>query len=155
MFYEDNYYITAVLPYVEKIWCTDMDLYLYTIGREGQSTTGKAMTRRYKHHLYIGEATFKCCRLDEVKEKSEKLYRIMFHEMRLLLGIGSVFSRLSDDPEAEEGRLKMWKNAYDFDEKYAKKIRRSVVWLANIPGKAGKAFACGVYKLAWAIVKFN
>ena len=155
MFYEDNLYIVSVIPFTEKIFYTDRDLYLYTIGREGQSMAMEAIIRRYNHHAYIGEAAFKSCRLDDVKAKSKKLYKLVYHEIRLLLGLGSNIPRLSDAEDAEEVRIKMWENCYAYDRKYARKMRADFLWTMNIPGKPGKAVARMSYKIAHALVNFN
>ncbi len=155
VFYEDNLYIVSMLPHTKKIFYTDKDLYLYTIGREGQSMAMEAIIRRYKHQLQIGEAAFKSCHLDDVKAKSKKLYKLVYHEIRLLLGLGSNIPRMSDAEDAEEGRKQMWENCRAYDKKYARKMYADFLWALNIPGKPGKAICRGIYKIAHKIVNFN
>ena len=155
VFYEDNLYICSVLPYTERIFYSDTGLYRYTIGRAGQSVSEEAMTKRYKDNIYVARRAFCCCRHDELKKKNKKLDRLIFHEQRLLFGIASNFARRSNDPDAETLRKGMWKNAYAFDRKYARKLRHTFIWFLNIPGPFGKAVARAMYAIAHKIVKFN
>ena len=155
VFYEDNVMVCTVLPLTNKIYYLDRDLYLYTIGREDQSVAEDVMTKRYKHQILAASLIFETCHLDEVKKKSKRLYQLMYHEMFMMYGIACVFARRSPEEDSDANLEKMWERAYAFDEKYAKKLRKSVLCILNVKGKSGRRMADLVYRFAHSIVKFN
>lgn len=155
VFYEDNLYLCAVLPYTEKLYYADLNLYLYTIGREGQSVSDEACVRRFKHHLQIADLAFRVCRLDDLKKRSKRLYQLQFHQLRMIFGIASSFTRFSKDPEADKLLKDLWKSVYAYNKTYAKKLRHSTVWIFNLPGKLGRAVSHAAHHLAHKIAKFN
>ena len=156
VFYEDNVMICTVLPYTEKVFYLDCDLYRYWIGREGQSVAEDVMTKRYKHQILAASLIFETCHLDEVKVKSKRLYQLMYHEMWMMFGIACAFARRSPEKDSFDNLVKMWDRAYAFDEKYAVKLRkRSSLRFMNIKGKFGKKLSNVIYKFAHSIVNFN
>ena len=118
VFYEDNLMICRSLPDVATMYYMDIDLYRYTIGREGQSVQDDVSRRRYTHHLQIAETCFKSVNLDQLSCKELKRY--MKHELFMLFGIATLFTRLNKNEQAEEDLEKMWQRCYEHDAKYAK-----------------------------------
>ena len=155
VFYEDNLYLCGVLPYTEKVYYADLDLYLYTIGREGQSVSDEACVRRFRHHLQIAEESFRTCHLDELKRKNKHLYRLQYHQIRMIFCIASTFTRFSKDPDADDLLKDLWKSAYAYDKKYAKKLRHSAAWVLNLPGRFGRSVSHAAHHIAHRIAKFN
>ena len=155
VFYEDNLYLCGVLPFTEKIYYADMNLYFYTIGREGQSISDEACVRRFKHHLQIADASFRTCRLEDIKKKNKRLYQLQFHQIRMIFGIASNFTRYSKDPEADKLLKDLWRSAYAYDKTYARKLRHSTVWIFNLPGRSGRVISHAAHHLAHKIAKFN
>ena len=156
IFYEDNLMICTVLPYTEKVFYHDCDLYHYSIGRSGQSVQADVMISRYDHQVRIAADIFETCRLDEVRKKCKRLYDVMYHEMFMMYGIACVFARLSPEKDAYDKLCDMWERAYRFDEKYAEKFRkRTPLALVSAKGRFGKFVTKIVYKIAYSVVKFN
>ncbi|MBR2047759.1 MAG: glycosyltransferase family 2 protein [Oscillospiraceae bacterium] len=154
VFYEDNLMVCRTLPYVDKMFYMDIDLYRYTIGREGQSVQDDVSRRRYTHHLQIAEMAFKSVDLNQVSNKQKKAY--MKHELFMLFGIATIFSRLNKNEEADAALEQMWKNCRAHDEAWADFFRkRTVLTVANAPGKAGQTITSVVYKAANKVVRFN
>jgi len=154
--YEDNVMICNVLPYTEKVYYVDCDLYLYTIGREGQSMSDEAMTKKYKHQILAASLSFESCHLDDIKQKSKRLYDLMCHEFFMLFGGACVFARKSKTVDGYNDLVEMWNRAYAFDKKYAQKFRkRTILRFANIKGVGGQRLIRVAYKFAHHLVKFN
>lgn len=154
VFYEDNLMVCRTLPYVEKMFYMNIDLYRYTIGREGQSVQDDVSRRRYTHHLQIAELAFKSVDLNQVSNKQKKAY--MKHELFMLFGIATIFSRLNKNAEADAALEQMWNNCMAHDEKWARHFRKyTVLMFINAPGKPGQNFTAGIYKLANKVVRFN
>lgn len=153
-FYEDNLMVYLTLPYIQRIGYMNRDLYLYTIGREGQSVQQNVMMKRYPHQILVTEKCFCACHLDDVSQLRLKKY--MMHELFIMFGISILFTRLNKTDESDADIDKMWKTCYDFDEKYAKHFRkRSLLWFICIPGRFGQNFSALVYRFANKIVRFN
>ena len=154
VFYEDNLMVCRTLPYIDKMFYMNIDLYRYTIGREGQSVQDDVSRRRYTHHLMIAELAFKSLDLNQVSNRQKKQY--MKHELFMLFGIATIFTRLNKDAEADAALEQMWKNCIAHDEKWGRHFRKyTVLMFINAPGKAGQNFTAGVYKLANKVVRFN
>ena len=154
VFYEDNLMVCRTLPYVHKMFYMNIDLYRYTIGREGQSVQDDVSRRRYTHHLQIAELAFKSLDLNQVSNKQKKQY--MKHELFMLFGIGTIFARLNQNAEADAALEQMWSNCIAYDEEWAKHFRKKTpLFFINISGKKGQSLTSAVYKLANKVVRFN
>ena len=154
VFYEDNLMVCRTLPYVDKMFYMNIDLYRYTIGREGQSVQDDVSRRRYTHHLQIAEMAFRAVDLNQISNKQKKAY--LKHELFMLFGIATVFTRLNKSEEADANLVQMWKNCEAHDEKWAKHFRKySILALANAPGKVGQSITSVAYKAANKVVRFN
>ena len=154
VFYEDNLMVCRTLPYVDKMFYMNIDLYRYTIGREGQSVQDDVSRRRYTHHLQIAEMAFKSVDLNQVSNKQKKQY--MKHELFMLFGIATIFTRLNKSEEADANLAAMWKRCEEHDKKWADHFRKySVLIFANAPGRVGQNLTTVVYKAANKVVRFN
>ena len=154
VFYEDNLMVCRTLPYVERMFYMDIDLYRYTIGREGQSVQDDISRSRYTHHVQIAESCFKSVDLDALKVRQHRQY--MEHELFMLFGIASIFTRLNKSDEADARLEAMWHSCEAHDEKWTRHFRKgTALAFVNIPGKLGRAVADGFYKYANSVVRFN
>lgn len=154
VFYEDNLMVCRTLPYVERMFYMDIDLYRYTIGREGQSVQDDISRSRYTHHVQIAESCFKSVDLDALKVRQHRQY--MEHELFMLFGIASIFTRLNKSDEADARLEAMWRSCEAHDEKWTRHFRKgTALAFVNIPGKLGRAVADGFYKYANSVVRFN
>lgn len=153
-FYEDNLMVCSQLPYIQKMYYMNADLYLYTIGRAGQSVQEDMMKKRYTHQLLVAEECFKTCHLDQVTQPMLKKY--LKHELFMMFGIAIMFTRLNKSAETDADLEKMWGHCRNHDEKYANHFRNgTVLWFITLPGKFGQNFTVFIYRLANKIVRFN
>ena len=154
VFYEDNLMVCRTLPYVERMFYMNTDLYRYTIGREGQSVQDDVSRRRYTHHLLIAEQCFKSVDLDKLSCRRHQQY--MKHELFMLFGIATIFTRLNKSAEADAALEVMWRNCEAHNAKWAKHFRKGTpLAVINIAGKVGQNLTSGVYKVANKVVRFN
>ena len=153
-FYEDNLMVYGNLRYVEKMYYMNTDLYLYTIGREGQSVQEDVMKRRYTHQLKATELCFKAFHLDEITDRRKLNY--LKHEMFIMFGISILYARLNHTAEADENLEKLWEECRRFDYKWANHFRRkTLLRFVSIPGKGGEKFVEFIYRFAHMVVRFN
>ena len=154
VFYEDNLMVCQTLPFVERMFYFNADLYRYWIGRPDQSVQQNVMMKRYHHQVLVTERCFASCRLDEITEP--RLKRYMKHELFMMFGISILFTRLNKTAETDGALDKMWENCIAHDEKWGKHFRyRTVLRFICIPGKFGQNFSGLIYKIANKVVRFN
>lgn len=153
-FYEDNYMVYLPLPYVEKMYYMNSDLYRYTIGRPGQSVQEDITKKRYAHQVLVAELCFKAYHLDQVHQPRLKKY--LKHELFMMFGIAIMFTRLNKSAESDAALTAMWENCRSFDKKYADHFHyRTPLFFITIPGKFGQNFTVFIYRLANKVVRFN
>ncbi len=156
VFYEDNLFVGKILPHVTTLYYCDLNLYRYTIGREGQSVSEAVFVNKYKYQILVNELWFDAIDLNAVREKSERLYGLIMQEMLILFGGACVYALKSDDEKARENIENMWEKAFLHDEKNAKKLRYAFIMrFLNVKGNAGRKLAVAIYDLARKIVQFN
>lgn len=154
VFYEDNLMVYKTLPYVQRLYYMNADLYRYWIGRPDQSVQQAATMKRYRHQILVTEKCFTVCHLDEVSPPQRKRY--MKHELFMMLGISIFFTRLNKSAQTDADLEKMWANCRAYDPKWAKHFKcYSPLRLLCLPGKFGQNFTGLLYRLANKIVRFN
>ena len=154
LFYEDNYMVYGNLFGVKKLFYLNCDLYLYSIGREGQSVQENVMIKRYTHQLLATELCFRAFHLDDVPERKKKIY--LRHEMFIMFGISILFSRLNRTEQAEKDLERMWRNCRDFDARWTAYFRsRMPIRFISIPGEKGQKAVRAMYTFAHHVIKFN
>ena len=154
IFYEDNLMVCRTLPFVERMFYMNTDLYRYTIGREGQSVQDDVSRSRYTHHIQIAETCFKSVDLDRLSCRQHQQY--MKHELFMLFCIATAFTRTNKSAEADAALEAMWCNCEAHNKKWADHFRKkSILLFAQVPGKLGHAIVGGAYKLANKVVRFN
>lgn len=154
--YEDNLFVYGQLPYVKSICYMNQNLYRYFIGREGQSVSKEVMSRRWEQQMFISEEIFKLYRFDDIRRKSPKLYRYMFHESLFMFLITTLFTRLNDTPETEQAISDMWVRMRAYDWLAAVRMQHfTYVQLVSMPGETGRDLSEKVYNLAQRVGQFN
>ncbi len=154
VFYEDNLMICKTLPLIKRMLYFPADLYRYWIGRPDQSVQENVMKGRYTHQILVTEKSFEAFHIDAVDEP--KLRKYLKHELFMMFGISILFTRLNKTDESDADLEKMWQRCIAHDKKWGKHYRyRSPLALICLPGKAGRAFSCFIYRIANKIVKFN
>lgn len=154
-FYVDNIYAYVPLPRCKTLYYLDIDLYRYFIGREDQSVNEKVLTSRIDHYWRVADIMIKSYHLfDDIS--SQKLRNYMLDHLSIVMGITSVFSRLSDREDAMSELGRVWETMRNFDEKMYRHTRHSLVGICtNLPTSAGEKVTLGLYRIAQKLVKFN
>ena len=153
-FYEDNLMVCMTLPHVQRLYYFNVDLYRYTIGREGQSVQLAVSMRRYRQQILVTEKCFTSFHFSDITDR--KLRRYMKHELLLMFGISVAFARLNKTDEADQDVQAMWQTCRDFDKKFANGFRYcSPLLFMCIPGKFGRTILALIYRLANKVVRYN
>lgn len=155
-FYEDNLFVYLPLPYVKTMYYLDLDLYHYLIGREDQSVSEEILKKRCKDQILVSERIFQAYRLDEIRKISPKLAQYCYHEIAFMVTIATAFTRLNRTKEADKMVDEMWKDLEAFDLRLAKKVKHaSMAAVMNLPGRIGRQFGLGCYRLSHKFIAFN
>lgn len=154
-FYVDNIYAYVPLPRCKTLYYLDVDLYRYFIGRDDQSVNEKVMVSRIDQQLRITRIMMDAYHLyDDIE--SPKLRSYMIGYFTLMMAVCSIFSKMSDAPDAMDNLEELWSHLKAYDKRMYRRARMGVVGIAtNLPTKAGEKFTLGVYKIASKLFKFN
>ena len=154
-FYVDNIYAYVPLPNCKTMYYADIDLYRYFIGREGQSVNESTMVKRLDQQFRITRIMMNAYHLDSDVE-SPRLRSYMMGYFTMMMAICSVFSKLSDNPQAPANLKELWAELKDYDVAMYRRARYGVIGLfTNLHGKLGEKTTIGLYHLAAKIFKFN
>lgn len=154
IFYEDNLMVCQTLPYIQKLYYMNADLYRYWIGRPDQSVQKNVMMKRYTHQLTVAQRCFEAVKLDGITDKRLKKY--LKHELFMMFGIGILYTHLHKSREADAQLEKMWEGCAQHDEKWARHFRsRTPLALIGLPGPVGWWLSGVVYWFAYRVVRFT
>ncbi len=154
-FYVDNIYAYVPLPRCKTLYYLDVDLYRYFIGRDDQSVNEKVLVGRIDHYWRVARLMMRAYHVyDDID--SVKLRSYMLNYFTIIMAICSVFSRMSDRPDAMDELQKLWDELKAYDPRMYRHARHGVIGaLTNIPTAVGKRFTLGAYHIAQKIAKFN
>jgi glycosyltransferase involved in cell wall biosynthesis len=154
-FYVDNIYVFEPLLKVERMYYMNVNLYYYFIGREDQSVNEAVMVSRIDQQLRITRIMMRAYHIYEDVDEP-KLRSYMMGYFTLMMAVSSIFSKLSDEPDAMDNLQELWDDLKDLDAKMYRKARMGVVGVAtNLPGEWGQKTTIGIYHVAQKLVKFN
>ncbi|MDY2776908.1 MAG: glycosyltransferase family 2 protein [Collinsella sp.] len=154
-FYVDNIYAYVPLPRCETMYYADIDLYRYFIGREGQSVNEATMVKRLDQQFRVTRIMMSQFHLRK-DVAAVRLRSYMMGYFTMMMAICSVFSKLSDDPEAQVWLDDLWRDLKAHDEWMYRHARFGLIGVGtNLPTRIGERATIGMYRLASRIFKFN
>ncbi|MDD6094152.1 MAG: glycosyltransferase family 2 protein [Clostridia bacterium] len=155
-FYEDNLYMYAPFPYVEKIFYLDLDLYLYYVGSDEQSVSEKNVLKRIDQQIRVAKLMIDSHDLNKIRKEKPRLYRCMLHELSIILSICDVFLSIQNTEESVEKIRDLWEYLKKKDPVAYKKLRYfSLAGFTKLPGRAGRRIIVAAYRAVHKIYKFN
>lgn len=154
-FYVDNIYAWVPLPRCKKLYYLNLDLYRYFIGREDQSVNEQVMAGRIDQQRRVTRIMMESYHLyDDIKIAQLRSYMVDYFV--LMMVICSVFSKLSEQPDAKDELKKLWKDLHDYDRRMWRRCRWGLLGQgSNLPGRLGERATIALYRLADKFVKFN
>ena len=154
-FYVDNIYAYVPLPRCKTLYYLDVDLYRYFIGRGDQSVNEKVMVSRIDQQIRITRIMMEAYHLyEDVAEAKLRNYMLQYFTM--MMAVSSIFSKLSDKPEADANLAALWSDLKAYDAKMYRHARHGIVGMAvTLPTKVGKRASIGIYHIAQKLVRFN
>lgn len=154
-FYVDNIYAWVPLPRCERLCYLNVDLYRYFIGREDQSVNEKVMAGRIDQQRRITRIMMESYHL-YADIKTPQLRSYMVNYFVLMMCICSIFSKLSEQPDAMEELDKLWSDLHAYDRRMWRRCRLGLIGLgSNLPTPVGEKVTVSLYRLADRLFKFN
>ena len=155
-FYVDNLFSYQPLPYVEKIYYMDLDLYHYFLGREDPSVTERVLMARIDQQIRVTKLVSECVDLDQVRVKYPKLAEYMTRNISIMMAISSIHLILIGDREAMEKRRALWEEIHEKKPALYRKLKFGTLsGFTYLPGRAGAFFTQTGYRMAKKIYQFQ
>ena len=155
-FYVDNLYSNKPLPYVEKIFYRDLDMYHYYLGREDQSVNEQVLMKRIDQQIKVTKMVATCTKLWKVEKKYPKLARYLRRNTSIMMSISCIHLLLIGDEEAMKKREELWKYIKEYDIFLYRWLRyRTLCGLTYLPGRLGARLTIAGYRAAGKVYHFN
>lgn len=153
-FYVDNLYVTAPLPYVNKIYYSNTDLYRYYIGRADQSINEKVMIKRIDQQLKVNRLLIEQMSLQS--NPSSKQSKYLFHHLEIVTMISTILLIRGGTKEHLQKKREFWNYIKETDLELYHQLRYGMMGrLLSLPGRMGRSISVGVYKITQKVVGFN
>jgi len=155
-YYEDNLYSYQPLPWVDRLYYIDIDLYHYFIGRSDQSVNEAVMTKNIDHQLLVTDLMTRAADLQSVRSKSVKLANYMRRYLAMMYAITMVLLMIIDTDKSIGQCDELWDRLKEQDAGLYRELRyRSISAFTRFNGKTGRRVIVSGYRLARRIYKFN
>lgn len=153
-FYVDNLYVTTPLPYVNRIYYSNTDLYRYFIGRSDQSVNEKVMIKRIDQQLKVNRLMIEQLNLESIP--SHKLSKYLFHHLEIVTMISTILLIRAGTKEHLQKKREFWNYIKETDRELYHRLRFGMMGrLLSLPGRMGRSISVGVYKITQKVVGFN
>ena len=150
----DSLYVYLPRRSVEKMYYLDTDLYLYYIGREGQSVQEDVMIRRYDQQIKVNRLMLEGVQLEKVAPKRKRDY--MMNYLEIITTVSGVLAVRSGAEEHLRMHEQLWADM-EKERPYEYRVLRHRLLgrLLNLKSRGARRFVIAVYHLAQKIFGFN
>ena len=155
-YYVDNIFAFQPLPFIKKICYKDIDVYMYFIGREGQSVSEEKLVKWIDQYIRVVKIMTEIYKESKVITDNKNCLNYMLNYLEIIVGITCNFLNVGKDPENVNKRKKLWEDMEEIDPDTVRRLKKRLVPIAtNLPGRAGRAFSKYGYRLLSRILGLN
>ena len=154
MSYMDSLFMLRPLRYVKTLYYHDSDLYLYTIGREGQSIDVEVLKKHIDEQIFATREAIRTFDYDVLQDISPKLASCSLRYLSAMLTVSSIHLFQIGTPDAIAAHKDLWKYLKDVDEKLYRRLFASWAGLVNRRTPIGRGLAQLGYNLGAKLFKF-
>lgn len=121
-FYVDNIYAYKPLPFMQKMFYLDIDLYHYFIGREDQSVNINNITKRYRQQITVMKEILSAYSYEQINSYPKGLRRYMLHNVSVIMILTLMFTTAGTDERSvrREELNELWDYLKENDKKLFK-----------------------------------
>ena len=153
-FYVDNIFIFNPLPYVKRMYYTDVVFYHYFIGRDDQSVNEAVMIKRIDQQIRVNKLMIDYFDYDAIDERPCMKY--MQNYVNIMMTISSAFCVLSKDEGNYKKKHELWMYLKEKNPKLYKNIKHTFMGIAlSWEGKPARVVQRAGYRLFQKIIGFN
>jgi len=153
-FYVDNIFVYEPLPYVQKMFYLDVDLYRYFIGRQDQSVNETVMTKRLDQQMRVNLIMAQSFLNASIKAPNLEKYMLTY--LMQITTVSSILAIKSGTKEHLEMKDALWNAIRKMDKRLYQKLHHTILGIGvNIPTIAGRKFAIFIYKIVQKMYGFN
>ena len=155
-FYVDNLFGFQPLPYCEKLYYMDVNLYHYMIGREDQSVNEKVMLSRIDQQIRVNKLMIDAFTQQNFSGLDKNVRKYMVNYLNKILTVSSIMLLLGGTDEDLQMKGELWGYLKRKDYKLYYRLRMSFLGVAmNLPTKLGRKTTVRGYKILRHFVHFN
>ena len=155
-FYVDNLFAFQPLPYCEKLYYMDVNLYHYMIGREDQSVNEKVMLSRIDQQIRVNKLMIDAFTQQNFSGLDKNVRKYMVNYLNKILTVSSIMLLLGGTDEDLRMKGELWGYLKRKDYKLYYRLRMSFLGVAmNLPTKLGRKTTVRGYKILRHFVHFN
>lgn len=153
-FYVDNIYVYYPLPYVNRMYYMDVNLYRYFIGRADQSVNEQVMIGRIDQQLRVTRLLLSY--YDVLRIQPRKLRHYMLSYLNIMMTVTSILAIRSGKPENMEKKQKLWDDLKRDNFRLWMKLRMSFLGQGmNMHSKFGNKLTELAYQITQKFYGFN
>ena len=153
-FYVDELYVYTPLPYVERMYYMDENLYHYFIGREDQSVHEEVMIRRIDQALRVNKLMVTSVDLTKVNHPKKHAY--LRNYLEIVTTVSSVLLTKSGTEENMRKREELWAFIKKENPSVYEDLRhRFLGRIIHLKGAFGRFVLLTGYKISQKVVGFN
>ena len=132
-FYVDNIFAYKPLPFMEKLYYLNVDLYRYYIGREDQSVSAKNIVRRYDQQIRVMKEMIGAYTYEQLEGLESGLCGYMKHYLSVVMMLTMMFTTggKEDVPGRKAALAELWDYVRERDGQMYAFLRRSYPALVN------------------------
>ena len=155
-FYVDNIYAYQPLPYCEKFYYMDLNLYHYFIGREDQSVNEKVMLSRIDQQLRVNKLMIDIFTRQNFSGLDKNVRKYMMIYLNKIMTVSSVFLLVGGTSEDLKKKGELWAYLKHADYKLYYRLRMSFLGVCmNLPTQLGRKTTVRGYKIARKLFSLN
>lgn len=155
-FYVDNIFAFQPLPYCEKFYYMDLNLYHYFIGRDDQSVNEKVMLGRIDQQIRVNKIMIDVFTKQNWSGLDKNVRKYMMIYLNKIMTVTSSILLVGGTGDDYAKKCDLWEYLKRKDEKLYIRLRLTFLGvMMNLPTKLGRKTTVGGYKLVRKFIHFN
>ena len=155
-FYVDNIFAFQPLPYCEKLYYMDVNLYHYFIGRDDQSVNEEVMLTRIDQQIRVNKIMIDVFTRQNWSGLDKNVRKYMIIYLNKIMTVTSVILLVGGTSEDYAKKCDLWSYLKSRNEKLYFRLRMTFLGvMMNLPTQLGRRTTVRGYKIVRKFIHFN
>ena len=155
-FYVDNIFAFQPLPYCEKFYYMDVNLYHYFIGRDDQSVNEQVMLSRIDQQIRVNKIMIDVFTRQNWSGLDKNVRKYMMIYLNKIMTVTSAILLVGGTSEDYAKKCDLWSYLKNRNEKLYIRLRMTFLGvMMNLPTKLGRKTTVRGYKIVRKFIHFN